>query len=295
MSIILKTIFIIFIIIVVNYTLYFVIRYLIIHVIVFTLLKSPVDYNRRVLLSDIPPEPQSPHTQATAKIPKILSQTYHLPHKIPEKVLENKKKFAPDYKVKIYDDKEGEDFIRQHFTDQVVDRYNKLSGAHKADLLRYCILYINGGVYADIKTEFIAPLSSLFKNSYGSKPLIYFVDSIQNTIYNGVIATPEKQKIFLDAINFIVQKSILLPELHYGCFIEDLFDKVSADLQTRNFKTGFNEGQNNNYFFYEEILSRNASDCPDGLDRYGYCSWIYDSDTRPNRQVIKTRYSDYPW
>ena len=293
MSIIFKIILVIFIIIVVNLILYLVIRYLIIYVVLFTILKFPVDYNNVILSGAI----QSPSidVQATTKIPKILSQTYHLPHKIPEKVLENKKKFATDYKVAIYDDKEGEDFIRKHYTDQVVDRYNILTGAHKADLLRYCILYINGGVYADIKTEFIAPLSSLFKNSYGSKPLIYFVDSSNNTIYNGVIVTPEKQKIFLDAINFIVQKSIQLPKLHYGCFIEDLFDKVSADLQTRNFKTGFNEGHNNNYFFFEEILSKNASDCPDGFDRYGLCSWIYDSDTRPNRRVIKTRYSDYPW
>jgi len=233
--------------------------------------------------------------QPASKIPKILSQTYHSPNKIPEKVLENVKKFAPDYKVVIYDDKEGEDFIRQHYTDQVVDKYKKLTGAHRADLLRYCILYINGGVYADIKTEFIAPLSSLFKNTYGSKPLIYIVNSRNGTIYNGVIATPEKQKLFLDAINFIVQKSILLPKLNYACFIEDLFDKVSNDLHFKNFRSGFNEGHNSNYFFFEEIVKDNPSDCPDGLDRYGFCSWIYDTDTQPNRRVIKTRYSDYPW
>lgn len=292
MSIIFKIILVFFTIIVINVTLYFVFKYLVLSVIGFMIYKLPVDYNNVILRS-------KPDTlvdvQKTEKIPKLLSQTYHLPHKIPKKVQDNVKKFAPDYKVVLYDDKNGEEFIRQHYTDQIVDKYKLLTGAHKADLLRYCILYINGGIYADIKTEFIAPLSSIFKNYNGDKPLIYFVVGEKNTIYNGIIATPKKQKIFLDAINFIVQKNILLPKLHYGCFIEDLFDKVSTDLQTRNFKSGFNEGHNNNYFFFEEILSFNAFDCHDGLDRYGCCSWICDSFNRPNRRVIKTRYSDYPW
>ena len=253
----------------------------------------PVDYNNVILSGAVQPG-QSINEQTTT-IPKILSQTYHSPNKIPEKVLSNVKKFAPDYKVVIYDDNQGEDFIKQYYTDKVVDRYKKLTGAHKADLLRYCILYINGGVYADIKTEFIVPLSSLFKNSAGSKPLIYFVNAFDSLIYNGVIATPKKQKIFLDAINFIVQKSILLPEQDYLCYVKDLFDKVSTDLYIKNLQPGFNEGHNNNYFFYEEIITFNASDCYDGLDQHGFCSWIYDNNTRPNRRVIKTRYSDYPW
>jgi hypothetical protein len=257
---------------------------------VFTILKFPVDYNN-VILNNVQPI----DVQPTTKIPKLLSQTYHLPHKIPEKVFDNVKKFATDYKVVIYDDKEGEDFIRKYYTNQVVDRYNILTGAHKADLLRYCILYINGGVYADIKTEFLTPLSSLFKNSNGSKPLIYLVNASHSLIYNGVIATPKKQKLFLDAINFIVQKSILLPEQDYLCYVKDLFVKVSTDLYMKNLRPGFNEGQTNNYFFFEEIITHNASDCPDGLDRHGFCSWIYDNDTQPNRRVIKTRYSDYPW
>ena len=45
-------------------------------------------------------------------------------------------------------------FIKSHFSKRVLYAYDKLiPGAFKADLWRYCIIYINGGIYIDIKYE----------------------------------------------------------------------------------------------------------------------------------------------
>lgn len=251
---------------------------------------TSVNYNNNILLG-------SRISKDQLQIPKILSQTYHKKESIPEKVRENIRKYASDYNVVIYNDKEGADFIRKYFTGQVLDRYNELTGAHKADLLRYCILYINGGVYADIKTEFILPLSLLIKKSSGTNPLIYLVNSHHqtDTIYNGFIATPPGQELFLDAINFIVQKSIILPMLYYHYYIQDMFNRVTQDFEDPQPKAGFNAGIRNDFFLFEEHTTNLRKNCPDGLDRYGFCAWIYDNSSGSSNRVIKTRYSDYPW
>ena len=51
----------------------------------------------------------------------------------------------------FYDDKECRDFIKEHFHKNVLLAYDALiPGAFKADLFRYCELYINGGWWFDI-------------------------------------------------------------------------------------------------------------------------------------------------
>ena len=249
---------------------------------------SSVDYSMNLLKNPI-------ILENSKSISKILNQTYHKPEIIPDKVQKNLKEFASDYELKMYNDKDGKEFLEKYFIDRVAEKYDFLTGAHKADLLRYCLLYINGGVYADIKTEFVKPLSLLVQNSSGvsDKPLIYIVNSLHEpiTVYNGFMAAPANQKFFLDLINFIVQKSSLLPAFSYTYFIKDAYQKLKNDLVNGDVKQGFNAGNRNNYYVMEEVTSKNAENCPDGLDRYHLCSWIMDGD----KKIIKTRYSDYPW
>jgi mannosyltransferase OCH1-like enzyme len=252
---------------------------------------ATVDYNLNLLKN---PE-NLENSQNFREIPKILNQTYHMPDKIPNKVRENIKQYASDYELKIYNDKEGKEFIEKYFIDAVAEKYNELTGAHKADLLRYCLLYINGGIYFDIKTELIKPLSSLVKDreSVTGKPIIYLVNSLHGpkTVYNGFMASPAKQKFFLDLINFIVQKSSLLPAFYYTYFIKNAYKQLKKNLLADNIKQGYNAGKKNDYYVLEEVTSKNAKNCPDGLDRYKLCSWIMEG----NEKAVKTRYSDYPW
>lgn len=57
-----------------------------------------------------------------------------------------------EFKFFIYDDKMCRDFIEKHFNEDVLYAFDKLNpGAFKADLWRYCVLYVNGGIYLDIK------------------------------------------------------------------------------------------------------------------------------------------------
>ena len=76
-----------------------------------------------------------------------------------------------------------------HKNANLVDVFKQLNGPHKADLFRYCYLYINGGLYLDIKIELIKPLSEIFKN-----PNILYIPICESgkCIFQAVISSPKK-------------------------------------------------------------------------------------------------------
>jgi len=61
---------------------------------------------------------------------------------------------------KIYTNKEIEDFIIRHYDRDLLSDYRRLKpNAYKADLARLCIVYIEGGWYADISITWTTPLT----------------------------------------------------------------------------------------------------------------------------------------
>ena len=88
-------------------------------------------------------------------IPKIIHQTFETTHKPVgmAKACESWKVNNPDYKYIFYDAQQRIDFIKQNFQRPVLTAYSDIiPGAFKADLFRYCVLYIKGGIYADSDT-----------------------------------------------------------------------------------------------------------------------------------------------
>ena len=87
-------------------------------------------------------------------IPLSIYQTWftkNLPSKMKERVnilkLQN-----PEFNHYLYDDDDCYEFIKNNFSKDVLNAYDSLiPGAYKADLWRLCILYINGGIYLDMK------------------------------------------------------------------------------------------------------------------------------------------------
>lgn len=222
-------------------------------------------------------------------IPKTLIQTHYDKSKIPQKVYNNIKKFAPEYKHIVWDDNECEEFMNKYFNPNILLTFRQLKGAHKADLFRYCYLYKYGGVYLDIKTELIKPLKDVFPNNY-----TYSVLSImKDTIFQGIIATLPGNPIFLKLIYFMVIIVERKMKFTYLIFTKDFFYKIRqyCDKQPQ---PGLNIGKNGfNYYLYIEKCSNNPNHCNDGLDRYGKCCHIYDKNN--NIPIIKNRYADFPW
>lgn len=59
----------------------------------------------------------------------------------------------PNYEYLFYDDNDCDVFMKTYFDDKTYEAYNKcILPVMKADLWRYCIIYIYGGIYADTDT-----------------------------------------------------------------------------------------------------------------------------------------------
>jgi hypothetical protein len=57
----------------------------------------------------------------------------------------------PEFEIKLFDTNDRREFIQKYFPAEIVYAYDTLiPGAFQADLWRYCVLYMYGGVYVDI-------------------------------------------------------------------------------------------------------------------------------------------------
>ena len=219
-------------------------------------------------------------------IPKKLIQTYHLPDKIPDYIHDNIKKYCSDYEYYFFDDSDWLNFIKEHYTDPVVNKYNSLSGPHKADLLRYCILYIYGGVYADIKTIFIKNINTIFDHTtFSKKHKFYSVvcDSHSpDCIYQGIIATSQYNPIFLILIEKILHTHDIIINNNYHVFVNQMYNTLEELKDDPEYQI----------ILFNEICTTDISGTTNKLDRYGFYCQIIDND---NNHIFDTRDPKYPW
>ena len=139
------------------------------------------------------------------KVPLNIFQTWStldLPPRM-KKSVDIVKHANPEFKHYLYDDKMCAEFIKNNFHDDVYKAFNKLKpGAYKADLWRYCVLYIHGGVYMDIKFQTVEgfKLISIIEKEH-------FVEDLKesgNGIYNAFMISYPKNPTLLEAIGNIV-------------------------------------------------------------------------------------------
>lgn len=154
----------------------------------------------------IPPgSPKSPII-----IPKKLFQTWHsktLPTHM-QKNVDAIQRQNPELEYFLFDDAECIRYIQTHFSDDVVNAYNKLlPGAYKADLWRYCVMYIDGGVYLDVKYKCMDGFKFIDimdrEHFVLERPGFWKKDTYG--IYNALIIAKPGNMVFLDAINHIVK------------------------------------------------------------------------------------------
>jgi len=128
-------------------------------------------------------------------IPFEVYQTWHSKDLPPlmRSNLERLKCENPRFNFNLYDDNDCREFIKNNFSDDVLNAYNALvPGAYKADLWRLCVLYKNGGIYLDIRNNFYNGfrLIDLTENEH------YCYDRPRDCIYNSIMVS-KKDSIFL--------------------------------------------------------------------------------------------------
>lgn len=248
------------------------------------------------LISLLHPTNKLPQLSNYNLIPNKLFQIYMFYTKpVPQYIFDGIKNYASNYEYVLFDHTDAIPFLTKYFNKKIVKRFHDLKlGAHKADLLRYCYLYIYGGIYLDIKTILIKPLDDIFINKtyfYTSK------SATKNILCNSLIGTKPRNLIFLKLINYIINIPLHIinfpMRIYYLTFCQDLYNKIQNDLSnsTISLQTELNIGKNQNYYLFDEkIFFNKTEECPQ-LTKYYFNTLIYDK----NQKIFIGRDPNHPW
>ena len=135
---------------------------------------------------------------------------------LPPRISTNVESFKlqhPAFTHTLYGTDSGRAFLVQHFDSDTVAAFDELVPlAYKADLLRYCLLFEHGGIYADLSLYFFAPLVEVpgsgfvhvFRDGFGTTPWI---------TSNSILGAPPREKVFEQCIRTILQN---VRDRYYG-------------------------------------------------------------------------------
>jgi hypothetical protein len=139
----------------------------------------------------------------------FINDTNKLPNDLPKFhniCYQQIKKLYPNEEYHLYSGEELEEIIKNNFDHDVYISYKKLKPyANKADLARYCLLYLYGGIYIDLNLYFINTISDLDKLNFFS-----FRDKPKASkqcwaVHNGIMYSLPKSKVVESAINLIIK------------------------------------------------------------------------------------------
>ena len=141
------------------------------------------------------------------KIPRLIMQTGYLVRDN-VRAMNTTHSFLfsnPGYRYVFFGNAECLAFMRQHFPENVEDYLRLRPGAFRADLFRYCFLYIYGGCYFDHKLICRMPIDDVLHDSddlvlCGDWDYLYDPDSLGD-LYNAVIMVRPRHPLMRNAID----------------------------------------------------------------------------------------------
>ncbi len=119
----------------------------------------------------------APLTPASA-IPRMIHQTWKTAE-VPPRFLgfvESWKRHHPGWTYKLWTDADNDAFVLKHAPEFLATFRGYRSGIERADAIRYLLLLHEGGVYADLDFECLAPLDSVLQGHrlvLGTEPHIH--------------------------------------------------------------------------------------------------------------------------
>jgi mannosyltransferase OCH1-like enzyme len=139
-----------------------------------------------------------------ATLPANLFQTWHT-KKLPPamaRAVARLRRQNPRFLHYLFDDADCRAFIQKYYEPEVVRAYDALvPGAYKADLWRYCVLYVHGGIYLDIK---YMTRPDFFLRSLLAEEC-WVLDADGRGIYNALMVCKAGNPVLLRAIQRIVE------------------------------------------------------------------------------------------
>lgn len=208
-------------------------------------------------------------TKTIPKLPKYIQFT--------QSQLQN---LYPNYQYRLYSGKEIEDIIKINFPKDVIRSYHSLKPyAYKADLARYCLLYLYGGLYIDLSILCLSTLTFKNTNFFAFRDLPEFSDPWW-AITNAIIYSKPKSNIMKTAIDLIVHHC---KNKFYGTSAIDVGGPTvlgkSVMRSQENFHQVFTNGQVN-YINYKNLNIEKKILTSFGYDTNNLTGFVMDEDKK---------------
>lgn len=101
-------------------------------------------------------------------IPRTIFQTFETAE-VPDRMAEAATTWSgmnPAFTYRFFDAEDRRNFIAAHFDDRALQAYDRIEGgAFRADFWRYCVLCVEGGVYADVDSTCMVDLLSVIDDA----------------------------------------------------------------------------------------------------------------------------------
>lgn len=140
-------------------------------------------------------------------IPKIIFQTWKSKNDIPDNFAYWSNSFKnknPDFKYRLWDDKDNRAFIAKNFP-WFLEKYDNFPAEiYRADVVRYFFLFLYGGIYADMDTQCLKPLDETLEiadvvlGRMGTNP------HFEHSIPNAIMLSKPRQEFWLLVISLIL-------------------------------------------------------------------------------------------
>lgn len=163
----------------------------------------------------------------------------------------------PKITFHLYDEEECRQFIKENFDIEVVNAYDSLIPcSYKSDLWRFCILYIKGGIYMDIKYRCVNGFKfiALTENEH------FVRDRYNIFVCTALIITLPKNEIMLKCIHQIVEN---VKNNYYGenaleptgpALLRKFFTQEEVDNMNFSFKDTNSESISEYYIVQEDRI-----------------------------------------
>lgn len=171
------------------------------------------DANTVLMPSDLVAQERIPEDAADTQIPRLLIQT-NKTRRVGRAAFRSTcdmLRHNPYFAYRFYDDDRCEKLLREHFAPSVLEAWWTLrAGAAKADLWRYCALYVHGGVYLDLDACICGPLDRTSDDEQealltASRPRAFMIDAEANLIQWILCAAP-RDAVLLRTIEMSVAR-----------------------------------------------------------------------------------------
>ena len=254
-------------------------------------------YQKRRLMSSAMPDDST--MLALCASGYCLFQTHYDKHAIPARITAAVLQNSIGWNRYVLDDDDARVFLLSVFP-EYIDLFDHLKGAHRADVLRYLLLYRYGGVYLDIKTIPMKPLDALFPDRSTTLYTALGETEIMHghqAIWQGVLAAPRGHSVLRALVNNAQTHFAGNNDFHYFFFIKDFYHTLQKTTGKDRLSLGYTSFKGDNspgVFLYNESCvkqGRVAGQTCDELDRYGLCCYITYEDTA----YLLGRDSKYPW